>query len=144
MFQFASTALTVTLNAAPAIWAEGVPVFPVAVPGAASSPGASNCSFTNAPELTVMEELVLAVLVPSLTSLAVTVRVPVLLSVTVKVWLPPAHAALDGKGGRVCAAVVVCGPTLEGLAAARPAGVWRAGWLCCEPPGGRGPAKPLR
>ena len=38
-FQFASTALTVTLNAPPAVCAVGVPVLPVAVPGAAVSPG---------------------------------------------------------------------------------------------------------
>ena len=38
-FQLASTALTVTLKALPAVWAEGVPVLPVALPGAAVSPG---------------------------------------------------------------------------------------------------------
>src|SRR5436305_8074664 len=52
-FQLASTALTVALNAAPAAWAVGVPVLPVAVPGAAVSPGTSNCSFTNAAAVTV-------------------------------------------------------------------------------------------
>ena len=62
LFQLASTALTVTVKAAPAVWGLGVPVLPVAVPGAAVSPGASNCSFTNAPAFTVMEELVLAVM----------------------------------------------------------------------------------
>ena len=41
-FQFASTALTVTLNAVPAFCGEGVPLLPVALPGAAVSPGASN------------------------------------------------------------------------------------------------------
>ena len=41
-FQFASTALTVTLNALPAVRAVGVPVLPVALPGEAVSPGASN------------------------------------------------------------------------------------------------------
>ena len=51
-FQLASTALTVTLNAVPAVWARGVPVLPLAVPGAAVSPGTSNCSLANAPELT--------------------------------------------------------------------------------------------
>src|SRR6266853_4565958 len=60
-FQLASTALTVALNAVPAPWAIGVPVLPVAVPGAAVSPGTSNCIFTNAPALTVIDELVLAV-----------------------------------------------------------------------------------
>src|SRR5262245_1466986 len=34
-FQLASTALTVTLKGVPATWAVGVPVFPVALPGAA-------------------------------------------------------------------------------------------------------------
>src|SRR2546427_2575995 len=53
MFQLASTALTVALNAVPAPWAVGVPLLPVAVPGAAVSPGTSNCSLTNGPALTV-------------------------------------------------------------------------------------------
>ena len=41
-FQLASTALTVALNALPAVWAKGVPVFPEPVPGVAVSPGTSN------------------------------------------------------------------------------------------------------
>src|SRR6266581_4200886 len=72
-FQLASTALTVTLKAVPAVRAVAVPVLPVAVPGAAVSPGTSNCNFTNAPAFTVIEGLVLAVLLPSLASLAVIV-----------------------------------------------------------------------
>ena len=40
-FQFASTALTVTMKAVPAVWAIGVPVLPLALPGAAVSPGRS-------------------------------------------------------------------------------------------------------
>ena len=52
-FQLASTALTVTLKAPPEVRAVGVPVLPVAVPGAAVSPGTSICSFTNAPAVTV-------------------------------------------------------------------------------------------
>ena len=40
-FQLASTAFTVALKAAPAIWDVGVPVLPVAVPGADVSPGAN-------------------------------------------------------------------------------------------------------
>src|SRR5215813_3755559 len=51
-FQLASTALTVTLNAVPATWPLGVPVLPLAVPGAAVSPGTSNCNLLNAPGLT--------------------------------------------------------------------------------------------
>src|SRR5258708_7410381 len=44
-FQLSSTALTVTLNAVPAVRAVGVPVLPVALPGAAVSPGAVHCRF---------------------------------------------------------------------------------------------------
>src|SRR5436190_21890553 len=43
-FQFASTALTVTLNAVPAPVDVGEPILPAPVPGAAVSPGTSNCS----------------------------------------------------------------------------------------------------
>ena len=84
-FQAASTDRMMTLKAVPDAAAVGVPVLPVAVPGAAVSPGMSNCNFTNAPTLTVIEGLVLAVFVPSLTSLAVIVRVPTVRSVTLKV-----------------------------------------------------------
>ena len=52
-FQSASTALTVTVKAVPAVWAVGVPVLPVAVPGAAVSPGTRICSLANGPGLTV-------------------------------------------------------------------------------------------
>src|SRR5207245_6690647 len=41
-FQFASTALTVTLNGVPAVCGKGDPVLPVGVPGAAVSPGSNN------------------------------------------------------------------------------------------------------
>src|SRR5919197_4707541 len=88
-FQLASTALTVTLKAVPAVWAVGVPVLPVAVPGAAVSPGTSNCSFTKAPAFTVIDGLVLGVFVPSLMSVAVTVAVPAVFKVTLKVCVPP-------------------------------------------------------
>src|SRR5207249_10364482 len=73
-FQLASTALTVTVKAVPAVRAVGVPVLPVAVPGTAVSPGASNCSFTNAPAATVSSWL--ALLRPLLA--AVIVDVPAL------------------------------------------------------------------
>src|SRR5216684_4235939 len=96
-FQFASTAFTVTLNAVPAVCALGVPVLPVAEPGAEVWPGANNCSFTNPAALTVIEELVFAVFVPSVTSVAVTVRVPALLQVMLKVWVPPLSPALTGS-----------------------------------------------
>jgi hypothetical protein len=84
-FQSASTALTLALNAVPAVSAEGEPVLPVAVPGAAVSPGINNCNFANAAELTVMEELVLAVFETSVASVAVTVRAPAVFSVTLNV-----------------------------------------------------------
>src|SRR5947207_2807839 len=63
-FQFASTARTVVVNAAPAVWANGVPVLPAAVPGAAVSPGASNCSFTKLPAITATDGLVFGASVP--------------------------------------------------------------------------------
>src|SRR5438045_1601090 len=62
-FQLASTALTVRLKAAPAVCVLGVPVLPLAVPGAALSPGKSSCSLANAPALTVIAGLVLAAFV---------------------------------------------------------------------------------
>ena len=66
-FQLASTALTVTVNdAAGGLRRTGVPVLPVAVPGAAVSPGSRICSLANAPALIVVAGLVLAVLLPSL------------------------------------------------------------------------------
>src|SRR5947207_14579456 len=109
-FQLASTELTVKLYGVPAARAEGVPVLPVAVPGAAVSPGASNCNFTNAPALTVTAGLVLAVLVPSVMSLAVTVRLPAVFKVTLKVRVPATSAAL---AGRVALASVAVIPTVS-------------------------------
>ena len=56
-FQKASTALTVALKAVPAVCAEGVPVLPEAVPGAAVSPGTSSWIFAKgaAPTTTLLE-----------------------------------------------------------------------------------------
>src|SRR3954469_17949601 len=96
-FQFASTALTVTLKEDPAVWADGVPVLPVAVPGAAVSPGISSCSLLNAPALIVVDGLVLAVLEPSLESVAVTVALPAVLAVTENVFVPATSAAFAGS-----------------------------------------------
>src|SRR6266446_4391928 len=45
-----SVAVTVLV---PEGWAAGVPLLPVALPGAAVSPGTSTCNFTNAPAVTV-------------------------------------------------------------------------------------------
>src|SRR5882672_6324974 len=53
-FQKASTALTVTPKLTPASWALGVPVLPLALPGAALSPGTSNCNWAKAAGLTTM------------------------------------------------------------------------------------------
>src|SRR5437764_1034508 len=75
-FQLASTALTVTLNAVPAVCPVGAPVLPVALPGDAVSPGTRICNFTKVPAPTGIGGLVLAVLVPSVISVAVTVQLP--------------------------------------------------------------------
>ena len=74
-----------------------MPVFPVAVPGAAVSPGTSSCIFVNAPPLTVIDGLVFAVFVPSVMSVAVTVHEPAVFSVTVNVFVPATSAALAGN-----------------------------------------------
>jgi hypothetical protein len=96
-FQFASTALTVTINGVPAVCMAGVPVLPVVVPGAAVSPGTRSCNFVNAPTPTVIAGLVLAVFVPSVMSVAVTVRDPTVFKVTLKVFVPATRAALAGN-----------------------------------------------
>src|SRR2546425_6200185 len=72
-FQLASTALTVVSKLTPTICALGVPVLPVAEPGAALSPGTSNWNLANAPALTVTLALVPAV---KPVAEAVMVRVP--------------------------------------------------------------------
>jgi len=72
-FQFASTALTVMLKPVPAVWVVAVPILPMALPGAAVSPGARTWSLANGPAFTAMDELVLAVLVGSVRSEAVMV-----------------------------------------------------------------------
>ncbi len=65
-FQLVSTALTVTLNALEATWARGVPVLPLAVPGAALSPGTNSCSLANGPALTATLEEIALLKVPLL------------------------------------------------------------------------------
>src|SRR5712691_6814361 len=61
-FQLTSTALTTMplRIAVPAVWAEGEPVFPVADPGEAVSPGNRTSSLVTGPAFTVMAGLVLA------------------------------------------------------------------------------------
>src|SRR5262245_8004341 len=89
IFQLASTARIVTVRAVPAVWEVGVPVFPVAVPGAAASPGTKSCNLTYAAGLTVTAGLLLAVSVPE-TSLAVMVLVPAVLNVRLESVRVPA------------------------------------------------------
>lgn len=79
-FQFASAAFTVKLNAVPAICVVGLPVLPLALPGAADSPGTKICSFTNGPALTV-STCVAEVIVVGAVLAAVTVGFPALGSV---------------------------------------------------------------
>src|SRR5438874_11258399 len=98
-FQLASTALTTIplAIAVPAVCAVGAAaVLPVAVPGAATSPGNRICSLVTAPALAVIGGLVLEVLVPSLMLVAVTVQLPTVLKVRAKVRVPAASAALAG------------------------------------------------
>src|SRR5439155_6104225 len=87
-FQLASTALTVRVNGEPAGCGLGVPVLPVGVPGAAVSPGVSNCNLAKAPALTVVTVPVLGALVPSVMSVAVTVALPAVLKVTANALVP--------------------------------------------------------
>src|SRR5437016_9133752 len=99
-FQLASTALTTIplAIAVPAVCAVGVaPVLPVAVPGAAVSPGSRICSLVTAPALTVIGGLVLAALLPSLVSVAVRVQVPTVLLVRLKDLVPATSGVVAGN-----------------------------------------------
>ncbi len=96
-FQLASTALTVTLKEAPAVWLLGEPVLPDAVPGAAFSPGSRSCNLANAPALIVVDGLVSAVIEPSVMSVAVNVALPAVFAVTEKFFVPATSAALAGR-----------------------------------------------
>ena len=70
---------------------------PVAVPGAAVSPGARSCNLANPAELTVIEALVLLVTLAWVVSEAVKVHVPAVLFVTLKFLAPLTRAALAGR-----------------------------------------------
>jgi len=72
-----------------------VPV--LGVPGAAVSPGARSCSFANAPAVTVIEGLVFGVLPGVVMSLAVTVAVCTVFSVTLNCCVPEESAAFAGR-----------------------------------------------
>src|SRR5207245_1029214 len=82
---------------APAACALGAPLFPAGVPRAAVSPGTNNCSFAKRAGLTVTDGLVLAILVPSVTSVAVTVRLPAVFRLMLKIPVPLSSAPLEGK-----------------------------------------------
>ena len=60
-FQYASTALTVTVTAEPAVTADGDPDLPVTEPGSADSPGRSTCNFVTPAVFTVNVPAALAV-----------------------------------------------------------------------------------
>src|SRR5260221_8808217 len=75
----------------------GVPLFPVGAPGAAVSPGMSSCNLAQVPTFTVMAGLVQEVLLPSVVSVAVTVQLPAVLLVRLKVRVPEARAVLGGS-----------------------------------------------
>src|ERR1044071_8642520 len=83
-----------------------MPVLPVAVPGTAVSPGTSNCNFASAPALTVIAGLVLFVLLPSVTSVAVSVCEPAVLSVTLNEFVPLTSAASAGNTAFVSVALM--------------------------------------
>ena len=70
---------------------------PVPVPGAAASPGSSNCNFTNVPPLTWIDGLVDCGIDGLVMSEAVTVALPTVRSVMLKVRVPAENVALPGK-----------------------------------------------
>ncbi len=70
---------------------------PGAVPGAAISPGINTCNFTKGPAFTVIDGLVLAVLPPSPRSPAITVLLPAVFKVRLKLCVPATKAALAGS-----------------------------------------------
>src|SRR5205823_13676925 len=85
----------------PAVCVVGAPLLPLAVPGAALSPGASNCSFSNAPAVTLMAGLVLLGIPAWVASAAATVAVPAVLSVRLKLAVPATSGALAGNAALV-------------------------------------------
>ena len=74
-----------------------MPVLPVAVPGAAVSPGRRIWSFAKLPALIVVDGLVFGLFAPSVESVAVNVAVPAVFAVTEKVFVPATSAALPGR-----------------------------------------------
>src|SRR5437868_4741054 len=72
-FQFESTAFTVRLKGDPAVCEETVPPLPLAVPGAAVSPGANIWSLAKIPGVTAIDGVVEDEINEWVTLLAVTV-----------------------------------------------------------------------
>ncbi len=97
IFQFASTAFTVTKNDEPIAALSGVPVFPVGEPGSAVSPGTRTWSLFIAPGFTVIDEVTPAVIPPFVRSVAVTVAGDAVLNVTANVCVPPDNVLLAGS-----------------------------------------------
>src|SRR5262245_27864109 len=95
-YQFESTAYTVMGTTEPAVCVDGDPDLPFAVPGAKVSPGASAISFANGP-VTRMPGVELAVIEASVTSEAVTIKLPCAFSVTLKFLVPDTSAASAGS-----------------------------------------------
>ena len=84
-------------NAVPAVRAVGAPVLPDTVPGAAISPGIRTCSRAYAPGATVTADLVLVPIPARVMSAAVTVLLPPVLRVTLKVATPLTRGASGGS-----------------------------------------------
>ncbi len=80
---------------------------PAVVPGAAVSPGVSTCSLAKTPGLTVIAGLTLAVFVLSVRLLIVRVEVPVVLKVTLKVFVPLTNAVFAGSAALLSEAVML-------------------------------------
>ena len=97
-FHQASTALTVAATGLPAVDAVGVPVLPVAVPGAATSPASRTCSWVAVPAPTITFELVPAATDgdPD-TQVAVTDDDPPVRRVTANVPVPPTSAPFAAR-----------------------------------------------
>ena len=87
-----------------------MPVLPVAVPGAAVSPGMSSWSLAKAPPLIVVAGLVLAVIAPLVMSVAVKVALPAVFAVTERVLRAGDEG---GVGGSVALASVEVMPTVS-------------------------------
>src|SRR6266566_3658066 len=83
--------------AVPAVCALGVPLLPVALPGASVSPGSTTSSLFTAAGFTVMAGLVPDDFVPSVVSVAVHVQAPAVRFVTLNDLAPETNAAFAGN-----------------------------------------------